>query len=266
MTRWARTPSVPGMGLSVPAFWCRLPSQGNVGDCLTPWLIRRITGAPARWVAADAPGTKFFVAGSIAGMAGDGAVIWGAGVMHASEWLHSGAQYVAVRGPLTREAARRSLVECPAVYGDPALLVPRFHRVERASRGAPPGVVPHFSDKARARLGTPDGWALIDVQRPVEEVVDRIAGCALVASSSLHGIVLSHACGVPAVWITYGDLPSGDGTKFHDYFLSVGVPVPPPYPVGRTGTGLDVRRLADFSTLPARLPDLDLLLDRCPFR
>jgi len=35
---------------AVPAFWCRIPSQDNVGDRLTLWLIRRITGQPARWV------------------------------------------------------------------------------------------------------------------------------------------------------------------------------------------------------------------------
>ncbi|OEJ23077.1 hypothetical protein AR457_38495 [Streptomyces agglomeratus] len=251
---------------AVPAFWCRAPSQGNVGDRLTPWLVRRICGAPARWVAPHTPGRKHFVTGSVISLAGPGAVVWGAGVMHAGEDIDPRAEMVAVRGPLTREAALRSGAACPPVYGDPALLVPRF--LPRRARGTArrPAVVPHFADKACAQRAVPDGWQLVDVQRRVEDVVDQLVRAPLVVSSSLHGIVLSHAYGIPAVWISYGDLPSGDGTKFHDYFLSVGVPVPPAFPVGRTGTGLDSAALADFATLPIRLPDLDLLMERCPFR
>ncbi|MET9886490.1 polysaccharide pyruvyl transferase family protein [Streptomyces sp. NPDC006430] len=250
----------------VPAFWCRAPSQGNVGDGLTPWLVRRICGAPARWVAPHAPVLKHFVTGSVVSLAGPGAVVWGAGVMHAGEDIDPRAELIAVRGPLTREAALRSGAACSPVYGDPALLVPRFLPRRGRGTGRRPAVVPHFADKARAQLGTPAGWRLVDVQRPVEDVVEQLVRAPLIASSSLHGIILGHAYGIPAVWIRYQDLPSGDGSKFHDYFLSVGVPVPPPVPVGRTGAGLDSAELADYATLPARLPDLDLLLERCPFR
>ncbi|MQY10928.1 hypothetical protein SRB5_10410 [Streptomyces sp. RB5] len=254
------------MDEAIPAFWCRAPSQGNVGDRLTPWLARRIRGVPARWVPPHRPGRKHFVTGSVIGLAGPGAVVWGAGVMYAGEAVDPRAELVAVRGPLTREAALRCGAVCPPVYGDPALLVPRFLPRPAGPGPGPPALVPHFADKARARGGVPDGWRFVDVQQPVEDFVDRLVGARLVASSSLHGIILAHAYGIPAVWISYGDLPAGDGTKFHDYFLSVGVPVPPPYPVRPAGTGPDTSVLADFATLPERLPDLDLLLERCPFR
>jgi hypothetical protein len=217
-------------------------------------------------VAPHAPGRKHFVTGSVISLAGAGAVVWGTGAMYAGEVIDPRAELVAVRGPLTREAALRSGAVCPPVFGDPALLVPRF--LPRSSGGAPgkPAVVPHFADKARALCGTPDGWQTVDVQRPVEEVVDQLVRAPLVASSSLHGIILSHAYGIPAVWISYRDLPSGDGVKFHDYFLSVGVPTPPAFAVGPAGSGLASSSLRDFATLPAQLPDLDLLLERCPFR
>jgi len=251
---------------TVPAFWCRAPSQGNVGDRLTPWLIRRISGAPARWVAPHAPGRKHFVTGSVVALAGPGCVVWGAGVMEAGEYVDPRAELLAVRGPLTREAALRSGAACLPVYGDPGLLVPRYLPRRPARAGVGPAVVPHFADKARARRGVPQGWQIIDVQNSVEDVVEQLMGACLVASSSLHGIVLSHAYGIPAVWISFRDLPSGDGSKFHDYFLSVGVPVPPPVSVGPVGAGLDAVALGDFATLPSDLPDLDLLLERCPFR
>ncbi|MGW3199159.1 polysaccharide pyruvyl transferase family protein [Streptomyces sp. NPDC001118] len=251
---------------AVPAFWCRAPSQGNVGDRLTPWLIRRISGAPARWVAPSAPRRTHLVTGSVVAFARAGTIVWGAGVMSAGEPVDPRADLVAVRGPLTRESALRSGAFCPPVYGDPALLTPRYLPCRPGRVGRRPVVVPHFADKARARRGTPDDWHLVDVQGRVEDVVGQLMRACLVASSSLHGIILSHAYGIPAVWISYGDLPSGDGSKFHDYFLSIGVPVPPPYQVGRTGARLDAADLADFATLPQTLPDLDLLMERCPFR
>ena len=64
---------------------------------------------------------------------------------------------------------------------------------------------------------------LIDIQDPIETVIDRIASCDCIASSSLHGLIVSHAYGVPAVWIKFRDLPSGDDVKFHDYYLSLGL-------------------------------------------
>lgn len=251
---------------TVPAFWCRVPSQGNVGDRLTPWLIRQISGVPARWVAPRAPGRKHFVTGSVVALAGPDCVVWGAGVMEAGEYVDPRAELLAVRGPLTREAALRWGAVCPPVYGDPGLLVPRYLPRRPARAGTRPAVVPHFADKARALRGVPEGWRIIDVQCGVEDVVEQLTRACLVASSSLHGIVLSHAYGIPAVWIRFRDLPSGDDSKFHDYFLSVGVPVPPPVSVGPVGAALDPVALADFATLPADVPDLDLLLERCPFR
>lgn len=272
---------VDGMYGTIPAFWCRAPSQGNVGDRLTPWLVRRISGRVARWVPPRTRGA-FFVTGSVIALAGPGGVVWGAGILDDTDRIHPEVELAAVRGPLTREAAMRSGVSCPEVFGDPALLVSRFLPRGRDRVGRRPAVVPHFSDKARAQLGVPRGWDVVDVQAGVEEVVDRLVGAPLVASSSLHGIILSHAYGVPAAWVSFGGrdgegrrpaegdgagtLPNGDDSKFHDYFLSVGLPVPPPVQVGRTGTGLESGRVRDFATVPAYSPDLDLLLDRCPFR
>ena len=48
-----------------------------------------------------------------------------------------------------------------------------------------------------------------------------------ILSTSLHGIILAQAYGLPSRWCiisksTSGQVP-GDGMKFYDYFLSVGV-------------------------------------------
>lgn len=258
MTQNALTPPVA-------AFWCRIPSRGNVGDRLTPWLIERVTGRYPRFARPEDPGPKVLAAGSIAAYAREGCIVWGAGVMSRDERLSARAEYRAVRGPLTREIAASWGARCPAVYGDPALLLPRFYRPEPGPREGL-GLAPHFSDKPRldAERLAEAGIRLLDVQARVETFIDQAAGCAAVAASSLHGLIISHAYGVPAVWVKFADLPSGDDSKFYDYFRSVGLEAVQPLAVqaGR----LDAERLAERAVLPAALPDLDLLWERCPFR
>jgi len=53
-------------------------------------------------------------------------------------------------------------------------------------------------------------------------VVDAINTCRYVASSSLHGLIVANAYGIPAVWTTFADTLAGDDTKFFDYYESVG--------------------------------------------
>ncbi len=105
---------------------------------------------------------------------------------------------------------------------------------------------------------------LIDVQSSVEDFVNQIVRCEFAASSSLHGIIISHAYGIPAVWIKFRDLPSGDDSKFHDYFLSVGMKVPEVFQI--SAYPLESVRLAKYACLPSHLPDLNLLWESCPFR
>jgi hypothetical protein len=211
------------------------------------------------------PRRKYFVAGSIAGYAQESCVVWGSGIMSRADQISPRATLLSVRGPLTREAALACGARCPEVYGDPALLLPWLYRPPAVPRRGM-GVVPHFSDKPRLQahpLG-PDVVRLVDVQSSVESFVDQIASCEFVASSSLHGIIVSHAYGIPAVWIKFRDLPSGDDSKFRDYFLSVGEPAPEPLRVDPSG--VDPARVAEGVRLPTRLPDLERLWEVCPFR
>ena len=50
-----------------------------------------------------------------------------------------------------------------------------------------------------------------------------LSKCDLVFCSSLHGLISAHALGIPALWLQFSDLLKGDGTKFKEYFESVGI-------------------------------------------
>jgi hypothetical protein len=207
---------------SPAAFWCRIPSRPNFGDALTPWLIHRLSGRYPRFRPAADAGHKYLVTGSVIGLAGPPCTVWGAGIMHAREHIAGDTEVLAVRGPLTRERVLAAGVPCPAVYGDPALLLPRVYApsIEPVYEV---GLALHFSDRPRilASRRLPTSIRLIDMQQPVETVIDQLLSCKLVASSSLHGLIVSHAYGRPASWIEFRPLPSGDGSKFRDYLQSI---------------------------------------------
>jgi hypothetical protein len=248
----------------VRAFWCRTPSRANFGDALTPWLIRRVTGRLPAYAAPDDPRPKVLVTGSVIAYAGPGCTVWGAGAMTSCDRVSPHAAVRAVRGPLTRQRVLAGGAECPEVYGDPALLLPRFIR----PASAPPagvGLAPHFSDRPRlvARWAGSSEVRLLDLQSPVEAVVAQLTACELVLCSSLHALIACHAYGVPAVWVEFRDLPSGDRTKFHDHQLAAGLDRQPPVRVG--ADDLDVDGLACWAQRPERV-DVDTLWGACPFR
>jgi pyruvyltransferase len=248
----------------VHAFWCRIPSRGNVGDALTPWLVRRLTGRLPRFARPGDPFPKYLVAGSVLGYADERSTVWGAGIISQRDRVNPDATLLAVRGPLSRERALACGAACPEVYGDPGLLLSRLYPVPDAERQGI-GLVPHFSDApavvACARL--PPDVKLIDVQASVEHFAERIASCDVVASSSLHGLIVAHAYGVPAVWIKFKDLPSGDDSKFRDHFLSLGME--PPEPVRLAVDDINFARLADRAVRAELRVDVDELWRRCPF-
>lgn len=247
----------------IRAWWCRIPSRPNFGDALTPWLIRRLSGRPAHFAPLSDPRPRYLVCGSVMALADARCTVWGAGIMTADDGIDAAATLLAVRGPLTRARALACGASCPEVLGDPGLLLSTLRPATRAPQGGV-GIAPHFSDRPHLV----DHWSgsaevrIIDLQQPVEVVADAIAGCELVVTSSLHAMVACHSYGVPVVWGEFRPLPSGDGSKFADHLLGVGLEARPPVPLRYDL--VDVDRLAGSTTGTPQL-DLDALWQSCPF-
>jgi pyruvyltransferase len=158
--------------------------------------------------------------------------IWGAGIIDKNKSLRFKPRKVhAVRGPLTRKKLLDHGIECPEVYGDPALLIPRYYK-PKISKKYTYGFIPHRSNLDRIDDFTVDGVSLserkdvlvIDLSNYDKwtDIIDQICSCENILSGSLHGLIMAEAYGIPNLWIEFGKPLIGGHFKFHDFFLSIG--------------------------------------------
>jgi pyruvyltransferase len=103
---------------------------------------------------------------------------------------------------------------------------------------------------------------IIDIEKPINDVVDQICSCRFIASSSLHGIIMADAYKVPSAWLEFSEGVVGSGFKFRDYFASVGRDDEMPLKVNDKTTIDDI--IGSMHDQKARI-DLGELLDACPF-
>jgi polysaccharide pyruvyl transferase len=141
----------------------------------------------------------------------------------------SRADVRAVRGPMTLAG---SGVMHPVALGDPGLLAPLLLE-ERPDTTNAIGVVPHWQDTDLAvrEWDRHTDALLIDVRRPPEQVIAEIASCERIVSSSLHGLIVADAFGIPRQWSWFSKIQGG-GFKVADYAASIGFDIQP----GKTRT------------------------------
>jgi pyruvyltransferase len=203
----------------LPVFWF----PGNFGDALSPAVLRGMFKVrPVR--AASSQGRKMLAIGSVLHHAQPGDVVFGTGSIREERHNGRGIRFLAVRGPQTRATIDGDV---PEVYGDPAMLLPRFYTPNSVGRRFEVGVVPHYVDKDLMLNGDPR-IAEVDVHTDDwRRVVDMIASCDHIVSSSLHGLIVAEAYGIPAVWVQPSGRIKGGRFKFDDYYASTGREVTP---------------------------------------
>jgi pyruvyltransferase len=247
----------------VPVRW--FAKEPNFGDLLAPWLVQKITGRQVALAKPDTP--HYLVIGSIIKIAQPKTIVWGAGAFgtETQNELCRYATYLAVRGPLTRNKLDLNGIKCPRIYGDPALLVPGFHKRKAAPRYEV-GVVIRWSE-----LNWRENFDVHGVKKiyfgtaDIEATLDALLDCKRIVSSSLHGLILADAYGIPSAWLSSRS-PKGKEFKFWDYFCSVKKPRDPMV-YNILQPGLTVEKLIgdlDYADSPIRI-DLDLLRSACPF-
>ena len=157
------------------------------------------------------------------------ATIWGSGFGYDKprkwysfmyDWFHRNYHKTdirAVRGPETRRILMQMGISCPEIYGDPAVLMPLFYSGKQPKRKLDYVLIPHYSKFEKYK---DDPYARSTFCKGYRQFIDSLLEARLVISSSLHGIVLAEAYGVPAVLLS--DTPTEDITKYKDWYYSTG--------------------------------------------
>lgn len=205
----------------------------NFGDELSPQVVAFVTGRTVehagRWTC-DLTGIgsildryldpKGRLIAGVRAALGRPIRVWGSGLIID----HPGARHslvpLALRGQLTRDALG---ADKATPLGDPGLLSARM--IARAVSRQEIGIVPHYSDKTHpmvAALARLPGVRIIDVERDGPSVCTDIASCAAVLSSSLHGLIVADAFGIPNHRLRFGGKIKGGDFKFLDYASALG--------------------------------------------
>lgn len=255
---------------TICAFWWE---SKNWGDALNPVLIRLLSGKRPIAIKKHTFNINqrpvYAVIGSILDSIPDrsikNTIIWGPGFIEESGKLSGEPkQLCAVRGPLSRSNIIKQGIKCPEVYGDPALLYPRFYKPDIHARNLL-GIIPHYKDKNSEnirRFKNQPEVKIIDIENPINNVVDQLCSCRYIASSSLHGLIMADAYGIPSTWLKFSEGVVGSGFKFRDYFGSVGRTDEKPLKVNNKTTIDDI--ISSMHNGKINI-DLDELIDACPF-
>jgi len=209
---------------SVKLFWFK--GKHNFGDAINPLLVEKISGKNVAWVDPLYYSKENYLAiGSILERASSQTIVWGSGFISSSGYCKETPKKVcAVRGPLTRNLLLEKGIDCPEIYGDPALLLPTIYN-PITEKKYELGIIPHYVDKDNdwlEKVRHLKHIKILDIQTENPyNFIDEILKCDKVVSSSLHGIIVADAYGIPATWVEFSDKVTGDRFKFLDYFASV---------------------------------------------
>ncbi len=208
----------------LPLYYWQKKGNENFGDYLSLKLVERIVGGQViKGLSKEQTNQQRLLAiGSILVLADDEDVIWGTGMngkrMDVNLYTFKNLDVRAVRGPMTREFLIKTLnIDCPEVYGDPALLVPYFFP-ELKKKKYPQYdyiIIPHYSEE----------WMfpkelypnVVYPTEPWNEVIRKILNSKFVISSSLHGLVIADAYGIPARLLRVTE--HEPLYKYYDYYL-----------------------------------------------
>jgi len=240
----------------VAAYWMEL---SNLGDAITPFLIEKMTGKKVYHTNPLVDVRKYMITGSILNWDVKKAVVYGCGLAYKQDTVSRDKEIYGVRGALTGDILRRDGISFQEIYGDPALLLPRFVKPSQQYEKTKIGVLPHYVDQHTVMSKNLD-WGndviFLNILGDLQTLIDQINQCKIVYASTLHGIIFCHAYGIPCYWTKFSNLVLGDDMKFYDHYTALYVPV-------ADVQFLDLRNLniIEFNKLPQNplIPNFDTI-------
>ncbi|MEO0821194.1 MAG: polysaccharide pyruvyl transferase family protein [Pseudomonadota bacterium] len=224
-------------GPSLPLSWAAGRSGdgfANIGDALSAVVVSGLSGLPVLHTPAACERERLAAVGTIGHLQCGGRVhVWGTGFDAARNPVAAEERYApppqtelvvhATRGPFSAAVLRRHGVQAPEVFGDPVYLLPRIFPLDDVEKTHELGVVLHLTEiEPRNPTGMPKEVfprytvpeALSGTVRLINMYADssmeafeaklaEIASCRRILSTSLHGLVIADAYGVPSAWFGF---------------------------------------------------------------
>jgi pyruvyltransferase len=213
----------------LPLYYWKGSKISNFGDHLSLILVERIVQTPVQPCHIRFPNSiKLLAIGSILSAAANGDIVWGSGVngknLALSYYHFTHLDVRAVRGPLTRQFLMEKFhIKVPEIYGDPALLFPYFFpEFEKAQFPSYHYlIIPHYSEE---KLFPKElfGNHVVYPTEPWDVVIRKILNSQFVISSSLHGIIIAEAYGIPSRLLRV--TKNEPLFKYQDYYLGTNRP------------------------------------------
>lgn len=207
--------------------------------------------------------TIYSAVGSVLGwLYAENSVVWGSGFLHEGDRLPVEPQDIlAVRGPRTADVINEQYGISVDVFGDPAVLYTQYYWPNITKKYSL-GIIPHYVDYdiVKKMYCDRDDVCVIDIKSGNKDVINSLLSCHTIASSSLHGLIMADAYGIPTAWIDW-ITPKIDDFKYYDYFESIGCEKD----LISLNSCNEVSDIISVADKPHHLINMKRLIDVCPF-
>lgn len=205
-------------------YWYR-DSIYNFGDEIAPWLFYKMFNiCQTKPCDLNLEKNVLLSIGSIMRLCNSNTEVWGSGIRNIDQSDFKPARkYHAVRGMFSRHQLLNLDIDCPEIYGDPALLCSKFYH-PCIEKKYDLGIIPHQieTNDFIKQYKNVKNVCIIDLRtNNIEGVIDNILKCKTTVSTSLHGLIISVLYGIPTRWMIHSNKIRGDGIKFYDFFSSL---------------------------------------------
>ena len=207
-------------------WWIR-PAPGNMGDWLSPYIISKLTGNSVCYT--DINNSKLISLGSIGKFISYHHTVWGTGISTIETNINKNARFLAVRGPYTAKAIKKSGGNPPELFGDPAILLPLIYQPKKIITKSNYGLVRHFVHQncdLKISEGITDLNILLSSPKDIENFIDQLVSFKAVVTTSLHVLILCISYNIPCRLIKIDETEigvHGDGIKYNDFYEGVGL-------------------------------------------
>lgn len=156
--------------------------------------------------------------------------IWSTGFIEYNDsdiFVRKKINVAATRGELTKKRLEKICnkpLDIPT--GDGGLLASLLLK-EKVDKKYEVGIIPHFKEQDQVVFHQlKDNYeksCIINLREDPIKVIEDIASCEYILSSSLHGLIVADSFNIPNIRVIAKNKLLGDGYKFDDYYSAFGI-------------------------------------------